>query len=176
MKKFNTNVVLCKAYDEDTQSVLGIINQIELDSQMRKNPVTINIVTFLSGYGDEVESNFSLDYYINCVLDRSKEDGEDFSKKISYIFSMIMEETSESKDENFSDPVSHLNTFQNIGQIEKKVFLPCLGRFEVQVFKNTEKEEKNPLERYKKYREKSEEPISIYYFDVVDSSNGSNVK
>lgn len=169
MEKFNVNVILCEEYDERTQSFIGIINRIELDKQMRENPIQINIITFLSGYGEELKPDFALDYYMKCVKDNSAEGDKDFSDKISYLFSMSMHEEVESCDEKQKKcmPASYPNTFQNIGRLEKKVLLPCEGRFEVQVFLN-DTSEKKPLERYKTYVEKEKEPLSIYYFDVVD--------
>ncbi len=174
MEKFNVNVVLCKEYDEKTQSFIGIINRIELDKQTRRNPIQINIITFLSGYGEEVKQDFSLDYYMKCVKDKSLEDDEDFSDKISYLFSMSMHEDVESYNNKQKECMvaSYPNTFQNIGQLEKKVLLPCEGRFEVQVFLN-DTSEKKPLDRYKIYIEEEKKPLSVYYFDVVDRDEES---
>lgn len=170
MSKRNTNIVLCREYDESTQSILGIINQIELERKSETQPITTSIVTFISGYGCDLETHFEMDYYIKCVEDTSVIDNNDYSNRISYLFSVRMEQnekgSSISTEGKVQQRASYSNTFQNIAQIEKKILLPCSGEFEIQVFMNNQTQEKSAIKRYKNYMRENVNPECIYYFNV----------
>lgn len=170
MSKRNTNIVLCREYDENTQSILGIINQIELERKSEPQTIVANIVTFISGYGSDLESHYEMDYYIKCVEDTSMSEDKKYSDRISYLFSVMMEQNekgnSVSTEGNMEQRASYSNTFQNIAQIEKKILLPCSGEFEIQVFMNNQTQEKSAIKRYRNYIKEKVNPECIYYFNV----------
>ena len=164
MEKLNINVFLCKEFDESTQSAKAITNQIELEKQTENGIITLNFVTLVSGYGENVFGKYELDCFVKCVKDTSGNE-KNYSDKVSFLYTMLMQ-----IDEETSDGIEdskYKNIFQSIGRIEKKFLLPCVGRFVVLLYRKNDEINGTPRDRYRQYVDRKINPESVYFFDVV---------
>lgn len=167
MEHFNMNIALCKKFDESTQSVIGIMNEVDLNAQEEENKIEINVFTLVSGFGEEPADEMKFDYYLRCTNDDENPEEKTYSGRSSYLFSMTMKKADDKKKEDESSIPTYVGTFQAMSSWKRTIFFPCTGHFEIQVFRNeSEIEEKDALERLKKYIKNKQDPVAIYHFDV----------
>ena len=61
-RKFNVNLILCEAIDEESKTVYRMFNEITTDE---KHTATFKLVTFINSFGDvETDGKYSLHYYL----------------------------------------------------------------------------------------------------------------
>ena len=168
MSHLNMNIVLCKEFDEDTQSIHGMMNEIKLSNQIDKEKIELNIFTLVSGFGGNASDQMKFDYYLICTKDLDRVE-KDYTQSASYMFSMTMSKVEKGNDESSDDagePI-YKNTFQSMTCWNRKVVSPCAGQFEIHVYENVSNQDvESAMERLENYMQEGQEPVTVYHFNV----------
>lgn len=154
MNNLNIFAVPCKGYDQETNSIIGIYNQVEIEN----NRMDLCVFTGINYVGSDEKANFNLDYYLRCIKD---EDGTGKEGKRLALFAMSGKNRLETQYFQYGAYTGMLSHETNIPIL-------CSGLYELQVFLTEEEclQNDNPKERYERYKENGELPQAAVRFEI----------
>lgn len=149
MNKVNVFAVPCKEYNQETNSIIGIYNQVEIEN----NRMDLCVFTGINYVGSDEKANVNLDYYLQCVKD---EDGTGNDGKRLSLFAISGKNRLETEYVQYGVYTGMLSHETNIPIL-------CSGLYELQVFLTEEECLKNdsPKKRYERYKENGELPQAV---------------
>lgn len=155
-KNLNVFAAVCKEYNRETNSIIGIYNKVEIENDR----MDLCVFTGINYVGrPDNQSDFALDYYLKCIED--KDDTGQNGKKIP-LYGM-------SGRNHFKDKEMKYMANSIMFSEERNIYVPCSGIYELQVYSTEESllKEKNSKERYKKYQDDNQLPQSVFRFEIV---------
>lgn len=155
-KNLNVFVVACKEYNKESNSIIGIYNKVEIESN-RMDLCVLTGINYVKS--SDAKSGFVLDYYLKCLEDK---DGSGQEGKKIPLYALSGSLRSESQGVEYT-----ANTA--IFSEEKNISIPCSGIYELQVFLVEESmiKENDAKERYKTYQDEKQLPQAAFRFEIV---------